>query len=77
VRYLETSENIYLYDGHPGHACVRVYETRLAPFDLYDRDSWDFQLDDGSTCHALWKRLGDFAYAPLERDGLLPLLSGV
>lgn len=30
VRYLETIENIYVFEGHPGHELVRVYEARLA-----------------------------------------------
>jgi 8-oxo-dGTP pyrophosphatase MutT (NUDIX family) len=75
VRYLETIENIYVYDGHPGHEVVRVYEARLATPSLYERDSWDFQIEDDSTCRVLWKHLDDFANAPLYPDGLLALLS--
>jgi 8-oxo-dGTP pyrophosphatase MutT (NUDIX family) len=74
VRYLETIENIYVFEGHPGHELVRVYEARLATPSLYERDSWNFKLEDGSRCHVLWKRLDDFAEAPLYPDGLLALL---
>ena len=74
VRYLGTLENIYVYEGHPGHELVRVYEARLAAQSLYERDSWDFQTEDGSTCHAVWKRLEDFADAPLYPNGLVDLI---
>ena len=74
VRYLETLENIYDFEGHPGHELIRVYEARLTPASLYERDGWDFQTEDGSTCSVLWKRLDDFADTPLYPDGLLALL---
>jgi 8-oxo-dGTP pyrophosphatase MutT (NUDIX family) len=74
VRYLGTLENIYVYEGHPGHELVRVYEARLAARSLYERDSWDFQVEDGSTCHVLWKPFADLAGAPLYPDGLLDLI---
>jgi 8-oxo-dGTP pyrophosphatase MutT (NUDIX family) len=76
VRYLATLENIYVYEGHPGHELVRIYEARLATPELYERDSWDFQVEDGSTCHVLWKHRHDFAEVPLYPDGLLALLRG-
>jgi 8-oxo-dGTP pyrophosphatase MutT (NUDIX family) len=74
VRYLGTLENIYVYEGNPGHELVRVYEAGLAAQSLYERDSWDFQVEDGSSCHAVWKPLDDFADSPLYPDGLLHLI---
>jgi ADP-ribose pyrophosphatase YjhB (NUDIX family) len=74
VRYLGTLENIYVDERHPGHELVRVYEARLAARSLYARDSSNFQIEDGSTCHALWKPLDDFATAPLYPAGLLDLI---
>jgi 8-oxo-dGTP pyrophosphatase MutT (NUDIX family) len=74
IRYLGTLENIYVYGGHPGHELVRVYEARLTARSLYERDSWDFKVEDGSSCHAVWKPLDDFADAPLYPDGLLNLI---
>jgi hypothetical protein len=74
ARYLGTIENIYVYDGHPGHELVRVYEARLAERSLYERDGWNFRVEDGSTCRALWKHLDDFATALLYPDGVLALL---
>jgi ADP-ribose pyrophosphatase YjhB (NUDIX family) len=74
LRYLGTLENIYVYEGYPGHELVRVYEARLVTQPLYERDSWDFQTEDGSTCHAAWKPLEDFASARLYPNGLLELI---
>ena len=74
VRYLGTVENIFVYEGHPGHEIVRVFEARLAASELYDRDAWDATLD-GSTCRVLWKHPADLGEAPLYPDGLLDLLA--
>ena len=75
IRYLETLEVIYVYDGYPGHELVRVFEARLADASLYERDAWSFEIEDGSTCPVLWKRLEDFRNDRLYPDGLLELLS--
>lgn len=75
IRYLDTFEVIYVYDGYPGHELVRVYEARLADATLYERDAWSFVTEDGSTCPVLWKRLEDFRNDRLYPDGLLELLS--
>jgi 8-oxo-dGTP pyrophosphatase MutT (NUDIX family) len=72
---LGTIENIYVYDGHPGHEIVRVFEARLAASELYGRDQWDVQLEGGSICRVLWKHLAAFSDAPLYPDGLLDLLA--
>ncbi len=53
VRYVETLENIYDFEGHPGHELIRVYEATPVPASLYERDGWDFQTEDGSTCSVL------------------------
>jgi len=74
VRYLGTLENIYVYEGHPGHELVRVYEGRLTAQSLYERNSWEFQVEDGSSCHAVWKPLDDLAETRLYPDGLLTLI---
>jgi 8-oxo-dGTP pyrophosphatase MutT (NUDIX family) len=71
VRYLETIENIYEFEGHPGHELIRVYEARLAPSSLYERDQWESELGHGVV---LWKQLDDFVREPLYPDGLLQLL---
>lgn len=75
IRYLDTFETIYVYDGHPGHELVRVYEARLVDASLYESDAWSFESEDGSTCPVLWKGLEDFRNDRLYPDGLLELLS--
>jgi len=74
IRYLDTLESIYIFDGYPGHELVRVYEARLADPLLYEREAWSFE-EDGSTCNVLWKRLEDFRIDRLYPDGLLELLN--
>jgi 8-oxo-dGTP pyrophosphatase MutT (NUDIX family) len=74
VRYLETLENIYEYDAHPGHELIRIYEARLSPRSLYERSHWEIQIGNGGTCRVLWKRLDDFDDNPLYPEGLRELL---
>ena len=75
IRYLDTLESIYVFDGCPGHELIRVYEARLAEASLYERDAWTFESEDGSMCPVLWKRLEDFPDDRLYPVGLLELLS--
>jgi hypothetical protein len=65
----------HLARRHPGHELVRVYEARLADASLYERHVWSLEIEDGSTCPVLWKRLDDFRIDRLYPDGLLELIS--
>lgn len=38
VSYLETLENVFVYEGEPGHEICRVYRVELEPRELYDRE---------------------------------------
>lgn len=74
VRDLGTIDNIYVFEGRPGHEIVRVFEARLAASELYGRDQWEVHLD-GSLCRVLWKDLASFGEVPLYPAGLLDLLA--
>jgi 8-oxo-dGTP pyrophosphatase MutT (NUDIX family) len=76
VRYLATLENIFTYDGRPGHEIVRLYEADLADAAFYAREDMVGQEDDGTAIRVLWKPLADFGdgQAPLYPEGLLELL---
>ncbi|MEX0675219.1 MAG: NUDIX domain-containing protein [Gaiellaceae bacterium] len=73
ARYIGTLENVFVYEGEPGHELVRLYEVVLAgdvpatPFTVLDSDS-----------PVVWMPLSAFGgdgAAPLYPDGLLELLS--
>jgi 8-oxo-dGTP pyrophosphatase MutT (NUDIX family) len=73
ARYLGTLENVFVYEGEPGHELVLVYEVELAgevpstPFTVLDSD-----------VRVVWMLLASFegdGAPPLYPDGLLELLS--
>lgn len=77
LRYLSTLENIFTYDGQPGHEIVLVYEGRFADEAWYARDRVEGQEDNGLPFQALWKPLEDFRQgAILYPTGLLEMLMG-
>jgi ADP-ribose pyrophosphatase YjhB (NUDIX family) len=77
-RYLGTLENLFTYNGKPGHEIVLVFAGELTDPSLYERETWIGHdgLPGGEEFKVVWKPLADFAagQAPLYPDGLLPLL---
>jgi len=75
LTYVGTMENIFTYDGRPGHEIVLVYEARLADPRLYSMESLRCQ-DDGGEFMAVWKPMAMFrdGKAPLYPEGILELL---
>lgn len=76
LRFLGTLENIFVYNGLPGHEIVLVYDGELSDPTLYERGELDAQEDDGMRFRALWKPLVEFGPgAPLYPQGLKELLA--
>ena len=76
--YLGTLENIFTYEGEPGHEIVLIYDGRFADPDM-NRDDLTLQgADDGDVLYeAGWKRLDSFRgpdSPPLYPAGLLAFL---
>jgi len=76
LRLIGTLENLFTFEGQPGHEIVLVYEADFTDMTLYHRTLIVGQEDDGGHFNALWKPLADFAsgQSPLYPDGLLELL---
>ncbi len=76
LKYLGTLENIFSYNGNPGHEIVLVYDGRLKESGLYERTTIVGKESDGEEFHAVWKDLDDFGEgkAILYPNGLLDLL---
>lgn len=74
--YLGTLENLFTYEGQPGHEIVLVYDGRLADEALYGREMEG--RDDGALRFAArWLPLSLFQGAeapPLYPDGLMELI---
>jgi 8-oxo-dGTP pyrophosphatase MutT (NUDIX family) len=79
LRYLGTLENIFTYNGQPGHEIVLVYEGDFADQAIYKKSMVIGREEGGDSFKAVWKPLGDFtsdapSHAPLYPDGLKELL---
>ena len=79
IRYIGTLENIFNFEGKPGHEIVLVYEARFVDRSLYDKAVIKGKEDSpehGGAFRAVWKPLTYFAAGrvPLYPDGLLELI---
>ena len=77
--YLGTLENIFTYDGEPGHEIVQVYDGALTESGLYEQAViLGHEADVEKPFQAMWKSLDEFGPGKsiLYPDGLLEMLSG-
>ena len=77
--YLGTLENIFIFNGKPGHEIVQVYDGALVDSKLYDQAVVEgHEADMGESFKAVWKNLAEFESGEciLYPTGLLELLRG-
>jgi 8-oxo-dGTP pyrophosphatase MutT (NUDIX family) len=75
--YLGTLENIFIFNGTPGHEIVQVYDGVLAESGLYGQSVISgHEADVGLPMKVIWKSLEEFdpGKSILYPDGLLELL---
>ena len=78
LKYLGTLENIFVFDGKPGHEIVLVYDGVLKDSGLYEQAVIEGkEADVNESFMAVWKRLDEFGEGKsiLYPDGLLELLT--
>ena len=75
LTYVGVIENIFFFDGKPGHEIVLVYEAHFVDSRLYDVESVRCRDNDGEFV-AVWKPMAELqaGKAPLYPEGLLDLL---
>jgi ADP-ribose pyrophosphatase YjhB (NUDIX family) len=76
VRLLGVLENVFTYEGRPGHEIVFAFEARVVEAEVYEKDEFE-GIDPGGNRHqAVWVSLDDLAAGgiPLSPAGLLELL---
>ncbi|HLJ80659.1 MAG TPA: NUDIX hydrolase [Ktedonobacterales bacterium] len=78
LEFVGTLENVFTYDGLPGHEIALVYEGAFLDQSVYSQPYLLGTEDDGTPITAVWKPLDAFrtGAAPLYPDGLLELLDG-
>lgn len=79
VRYLGTLENIFVFNGTPGHEIVMVYDGALVDSGLYEQAVIaGIEAEINESFNAIWKSLDEFGEGKsiLYPTGLLELLVG-
>lgn len=76
VRLLGVLENVFTYEGQPGHEIVFAFEARAVEPQVYQPDEFEGIDPDGKRHEAVWVSLDDLAAGgiPLTPAGLLELL---
>lgn len=75
LRLLDTLDNVFVFNGKPGHEIVRIYAGALMDRSLYARPELPVTEANGETIKVVWKRIAEFnSQMPLYPDGLLGLL---
>jgi 8-oxo-dGTP pyrophosphatase MutT (NUDIX family) len=81
LQYLFTLENIFTFNGEPGHEIVMVYDGRLADERLYEQEiieGTEFDRFRQAPLKAVWKEVRKFeSQALLYPDGLFEHLNDI
>jgi 8-oxo-dGTP pyrophosphatase MutT (NUDIX family) len=77
LRYLGALENIFTFNGKPGHEIVLIYDGALMDPRLYDQAEIVGIEADGEEFRAVWKNIGEFGGGKsiLYPTGLLEMLA--
>lgn len=77
LKYLGTLENIFVFNGIPGHEIVQVYDGVLKDSGLYEQtEIAGHEADIDEPFKAVWKRISEFVEkkSTLYPSGLLELM---
>ena len=77
LKYLGTLENIFVFNGNPGHEIVQVYDGALIESGLYEQVEVEgIEADVDESFKAVWKRISEFVEgkSTLYPSGLLDLM---
>ena len=77
LKYLGTLENIYVFNGTPGHEIIRIYDGGLKNQELYEMpEIIGREMDIDASFRAVWKHIDEFGAGKsiLYPTGLLELL---
>ena len=77
LQYLGALENIFTFNGKPGHEIVLIYDGALMDPGLYDQAAIVGIEADGEEFRAVWKNIGEFGGGKsiLYPTGLLEMLA--
>lgn len=77
LKYLGTLENIFTFNGEPGHEIVLIYDGILKETNLYNQTVIVGTEVDGEEFRAFWKNISEFGEGKeiLYPTGLLEMLA--
>ncbi len=76
IKFIGTLENIFTYEGRPGHEIIMVYDAEFVNETVYSKDVIQISESIDAWCHAYWKSIDEFSGGNLilYPDGLKNLL---
>ena len=76
LKHVGFLENIFTFNGKPGHEIITIYDGILKESGLYDQAEIEVVEANGEIVRAMWKRLDEFGEGKsiLYPAGLLELL---
>ncbi len=77
IKFIGAVENIFTYEGLPGHEIIFVYDAEFVNKYVYKRDVVKITESNDKWCSAYWKSLEEFGNGKLKLypDQLKQLLS--
>jgi 8-oxo-dGTP pyrophosphatase MutT (NUDIX family) len=77
LRYLGALENIFMFNGAPGHEIVLIYDGRLKESGIYEQTVIFGKEANGEDIRAVWKDLDEFreGKSRLYPTGLFEMLT--
>jgi ADP-ribose pyrophosphatase YjhB (NUDIX family) len=66
IKYLAAVENIFTYEGKPGHEIILVYDAEFVNKDMYKKDVIEITELNCGWSKAYWKSLGEFGEGKLK-----------
>ncbi len=66
IKYLGLLENIFTYEGKPGHEIILVYDAEFINKDIYKKDAINITESNDVWCYAYWKSLDEFGDGKLK-----------
>jgi ADP-ribose pyrophosphatase YjhB (NUDIX family) len=77
IKYLATVENIFTYEGKPGHEIILVYDAEFVNKEVYGKKAIRISESNDAWCYAYWKGLDELGEGKLKLypDELFNLLT--
>lgn len=65
IKYLGMIENIFTYEGKPGHEIILVYDAEFVNKDTYKKNAINITESNDVWCLAYWKDINEFGNGKL------------